>query len=148
MEKTNYGETNDVIDRITTLPVAVRAHIFSFLSTKEAVGTCVLVLDINLEEFMGHTYEEREAKFEQFVQGVLQNREPSNLEKFKLVWYTKHCAPFNSVHLPFLKKLRLIRVIVNDDFVDKNFFGCPILEKLLLHDCILNVNKIVVWNSP
>ncbi|XP_078148630.1 F-box protein At4g22280-like [Carex rostrata] len=215
MEKTNCGETNDIIDRITTLPDVVQAHILSFLCTKEAVGTCVLSkgwkstwagvpgLDINLKEFRGRTYEERVAKFERFVKGVLQNREPSNIEQLKLVWSTEGCASYNSgalqrnilqaikfkprvlslsvckqtlfnfdtdpiftcaslhdvvleqnlvksyveisphsVHIPCLKKLHLTRIIVNANIVDKIFYGCPILDEFLLHDCILNFNKI------
>lgn len=97
MEKTNCGETNDVIDRISIQPDVVRAHILSFLSTKEAVGTCVLskewknawssvpVLRFNLKEFLPvqclphkqkGLYEQMvqcEPKFKQFVKGVLHN---------------------------------------------------------------------------
>ncbi|KAF3335406.1 hypothetical protein FCM35_KLT19913 [Carex littledalei] len=212
MDKINCSEISDAIDRISNLPDVLLQHILSFLSTKEAVETCVLskrwkytwacvpVLDVSLEEF-GGPYQE--AKFERFVKGVMQNREPSNLEKFRLVWYTKDGASYNSralercilqamkikpqvlslsvskqellsfdtdpiftcaslhdvvleqnlkrhylkiapssVHLPCLKKLHLTRVTVNDDSVDKLFFGCPILEELFLQACNLNVYKI------
>ncbi|XP_078154150.1 F-box/FBD/LRR-repeat protein At1g16930-like [Carex rostrata] len=215
MEKKNCWEIDGGIDRISNLPDVVLEHILSFLSTKEAVETCILskrwnrtwarvpILDINYDEFrMCTNYEEREAKFVQFVKGVLQNRDPSNLEKFKLVWYEDtNCASFNSgvlescifqamkfkprvffffflsvhtqellrfgtdsiftceslhdvvvennlkdgyleiapssVHLLCLKKSYLTHITVNDDFKDKLFVGCPILEELFLRDCSL-----------
>lgn len=47
-----------------------------------------------------------------------------------------------SVHLPFLKKIHLIFVTLGDDFVNKLFMGCPVLEELSLSDCDLKVSKI------
>lgn len=48
----------------------------------------------------------------------------------------------NSVHLPHLKILYLLYVKVNDDFLDKLFFGCPIVEELVLYGCILKASRI------
>ena len=48
----------------------------------------------------------------------------------------------NSVHLPHLKVLYLTYVEVNDDFLDKLFLGCPIVEEVALYGCILKASRI------
>ncbi|KAF3333083.1 F-box/LRR-repeat protein [Carex littledalei] len=48
----------------------------------------------------------------------------------------------NSVNLPRLKRLDLCNVTVNDDFLDKLFLGCPIIEELFLDSCILTASRI------
>ncbi|KAF3333081.1 F-box/LRR-repeat protein [Carex littledalei] len=47
-----------------------------------------------------------------------------------------------SVNLPRLTRLDLCDVTVNDDFLDKLFLGCPIIEELFLDSCILTASRI------
>ncbi|KAJ3702116.1 hypothetical protein LUZ61_005821 [Rhynchospora tenuis] len=91
------------IDRISSLPNDVLAHVLSFLSTRDAVRTCVLskrwrntwtivpVLNFNFYEFPTELVSEdedddidenikEELKFDSFVRSVLENRGPSHLD--------------------------------------------------------------------
>ncbi|XP_078150250.1 F-box protein At1g60400-like [Carex rostrata] len=95
---------NSEVCRIGSLPDEVLIHILSFLSTKEAVQTCVLskrwkniwaavpVVDIKNKDFSvfedhdcsGDCNEELRmavARFERFMTGFLDNRAPTNLDR-------------------------------------------------------------------
>ncbi|KAF3332941.1 F-box protein [Carex littledalei] len=215
------------VDRISNLPNEILAHILSFVSTKEAIHTCILsktwkyiwtavptlefdfrkfchdhrVLDGNIKERM-EQIKEYEAKYVQFVEGVMLNREALLLDTFKLNWFNYDCHQYytpksvtevipralkfkprvlsvnfhldncenldidsifnsdsledvhlscnydlkkfapNSINLPHLKNLKLLRQDIGRDFLNKLFLGCPVLEELTLCNCALNFDKI------
>ncbi|XP_078154570.1 F-box protein At4g22280-like [Carex rostrata] len=96
------SEENDGIDSISSLPDDVRMHILSFLSTREAVQTCILSktwintwasvpdLNFNIQEFglpkfvYGEIAVAFVTKFEQLVKSVLEKRETSSVNRFQL----------------------------------------------------------------
>ncbi|XP_078154129.1 F-box protein At4g22280-like [Carex rostrata] len=102
MMNTNWcdSEKTDGTDRISSLPDDVLTHILSFLSTREAVQTCILskrwintwafvpdlkfdIMEFNLPKFL-YTREEMIEKFELLVKSVLEKRETSAVNKFQL----------------------------------------------------------------
>ncbi|KAJ1688811.1 hypothetical protein LUZ63_012966 [Rhynchospora breviuscula] len=98
---------SDRIDRINSLPDDVLAHVLSFLSTRDAVRTCVLskrwrntwtimpVLNFYFDEFPTELVSEddddddinenikEELRFDLFVCSVLENRGPSHVDTIK-----------------------------------------------------------------
>ncbi|XP_078154171.1 F-box protein At4g22280-like [Carex rostrata] len=102
--KAHVSEENDDIDRITSLPDDVLTHILSFLSTRNAVQTCILSkgwintwtfvpdLKFDIKEFglpeniKGHEMcvQELVTKFELLVRNVLEKREAIRVNRFQL----------------------------------------------------------------
>ncbi|XP_078165707.1 F-box/LRR-repeat protein At3g58900-like isoform X2 [Carex rostrata] len=97
------SEENDGIDRISSLPDETRTHILSFLSTREAVQTCILSkrwintwafvtdLKFDIKEFGlppkivdGKMAKEFVTKFQLLVRSVLEKRETSCVNRFQL----------------------------------------------------------------
>lgn len=98
----------DNVDRLSSLPDSILAHILSFLSTKTAIRTSVLskrykllwtlspCLDFKLSEFDSKTFDSYDGiifpkvrhsvddAFQSYVNRVLQLREHSNLSMFRL----------------------------------------------------------------
>ncbi|KAJ3684190.1 hypothetical protein LUZ61_013354 [Rhynchospora tenuis] len=82
------------IDRISSLPDDVLTHILSFVTTREAVQTCVLskrwrntwasvpILNFDFYEFSVHeeSWEEEQLKFARFVRKALENRGQSHID--------------------------------------------------------------------
>ncbi|XP_078154565.1 F-box/LRR-repeat protein At4g14103-like isoform X2 [Carex rostrata] len=97
-----FSDEQNGIDRISSLPDDVRTHILSFLTTREAMQTCVLskrwiniwafVLDLefNIEEFgLPKNFNDRMAvefvtKFKLLVKSALEKRETSCVNRFRL----------------------------------------------------------------
>ena len=95
-------EKNFGIDRMSSLPHDVRTHILSFLTTREAVQTCILSkrwintwtsvsdLKFNIKEFgLPEIIDDEMAvkfvtKFELLVKSVLEKRETSCVNIFQL----------------------------------------------------------------
>ncbi|KAJ3684127.1 hypothetical protein LUZ61_013291 [Rhynchospora tenuis] len=87
--------TNIGIERISSLPDDIKAHILSFLSTKKAVQTCILskrwhdawayfpVLKVSQYEFRDDDQRQCMDKFIRFVNGVWNNRKTSCLDIFE-----------------------------------------------------------------
>ncbi|XP_078150247.1 putative F-box protein At1g58310 isoform X2 [Carex rostrata] len=127
---------NVEVDRIGSLPDELLTHILSFLSTKEAVQTCVLskrwknkwaavpILNINKMDFLefrdddcsgedddcsGDRNEEEKmavARFEQFMTSFLDNRAPTNLD---IVRYRLHIESFeHDVSIGWLDRVALL----------------------------------------
>ncbi|XP_078154569.1 F-box protein At4g22280-like [Carex rostrata] len=48
----------------------------------------------------------------------------------------------NSVNLPCLKTLNLVGVTLSDDSLKRFLLGCPVLEDLVLDDCIIHIIEI------
>ncbi|KAJ4759951.1 hypothetical protein LUZ62_070326 [Rhynchospora pubera] len=79
---------NETIDRLSSLPDDILIHILSFLRTREAVQTCILSkrwrntwASVPVLNFHVSDYNENESwKFDQFVNGVLENRGPALLD--------------------------------------------------------------------
>ncbi|KAJ1688757.1 hypothetical protein LUZ63_012912 [Rhynchospora breviuscula] len=83
------------INRISSLPDDIKAHILSFLSTKKAVQTCILskkwhdawayfpVLKVSQYEFRDKDQTQCLDKFIRFVNGVWKNRKTSRLDIFE-----------------------------------------------------------------
>ncbi|KAJ4807468.1 F-box/FBD/LRR protein [Rhynchospora pubera] len=200
----------ETVDRISSLPDELLTHILSFVTTKVAVQTSilskrwrhiwvsvpVLKFEYDNEDFDGDTGED--LKFEQFVDGVLQNRralldtviydcyfehstwEPSTewldrvallmprvirvyvvAEYFKCPDSVFSCSSLESLNLslhtpidqfidvspksislPCLKTLKLCALELCENFMQQLFTGCPALESLTLHSCILYVSGI------
>ncbi|XP_078153134.1 F-box protein At4g22280-like [Carex rostrata] len=100
--KAHGSEENYDLDKISRLPDDVRIHILSFLSTREAVQTCILsktwrktwasVLDLKFdskESGLPEVIDEQMAeefvtKFELLVKSVLEKREISRVNRFQL----------------------------------------------------------------
>ncbi|KAF3332931.1 F-box protein [Carex littledalei] len=208
------------VDRISNLPNGILAHILSFVSTKEAIHACILsktwkyiwtavpTLEFDFRKFchdhrvLDGNIKEYEAKYVQFVEGVMLNREALLLDTFKLNWFNYDCHQYytpksvtevipralkfkprvlsvnfhldncenldidsifnsdsledvhlscnydlkkfapNSINLPHLKNLKLLRQGIGRDFLNKLFLECPVLEELTLCNCALNFDKI------
>ncbi|KAJ1688806.1 hypothetical protein LUZ63_012961 [Rhynchospora breviuscula] len=200
----------ETVDRISSLPDEILTHILSFVTTKESVQTSilskrwrniwvsvpVLKFEYDNEDFDGDTGED--LKFDQFVNGVLQNRralldtviydcyfehstwEPSTewldrvallmprvirvyvvAEYFKCPDSVFSCSSLESLNLslhtpidqfidvspksialPCLKTLKLCALELGDNFMQQLFTGCPALESLTLHSCILYTSDI------
>lgn len=213
------------IDWISNLPDSVLAHILSFVSTEEAIHTCILskrwksvwasipVMEFDFGKFLGDRkvltgkecmkkIKEYEVKYVRYVKGIMLNREALVLDKFKLHWFNgsmdyyyapksvidliSHALKFkprvlsvkfrlknyensnidsiftcasledvllnynydldkfapNSINLPCLKKLELKVLYIGNDFLNKLFLGCPVLEELSLCDCRLYFDRI------
>ncbi|XP_078153393.1 F-box/LRR-repeat protein At3g26922-like [Carex rostrata] len=138
------------MDWFSSLPDELLPNILSFLSTKEAVQTCILskqwrdawtflpVLKFNVADFwVDESFEDD--KFNNFLSGVLDNRKPGKLDMFE---YTNaimnydskiSCASIDRVGLQPRKAV----VIVGRDRVDlldypEFIFSCTKLEKLKL----------------
>ncbi|KAJ1700400.1 hypothetical protein LUZ63_000179 [Rhynchospora breviuscula] len=117
------------VDWISSLPDEVLTHILLFLTTKEAVQTCILskrwrntwaalpTLDFNINEFWiddldgEHTDDDGErrnsmARFEQFVYGVLDNREPKSLDLVRYSRQIRSDEPFP--HMEWLNRIALL----------------------------------------
>lgn len=146
MTKPNkYGRRNRIAaDRISTLPDDVLRHMLSFLSTKEAVRTCILakrwrktwasvpVLKFDLEEFLTNITDldddeirkEAEDKFEKLVNGVLANREPSHLDMFQYEWCIDEYSSEKS--LEWLDQVALLMPRIVSVFIYReNAFDMP-----------------------
>ncbi|KAJ3684189.1 hypothetical protein LUZ61_013353 [Rhynchospora tenuis] len=200
------------VHRISSLPDDVLTHILTFLSTREAVQTCLLskrwrnawasvpVLKFHLDESWINNADnetDKELKFDQFVNGMFGHRGPSHLdtviysatfghgswepsmgwldhaallmpraisidivgvEKLNFPDSVFSCASLESLELslfPYgriirprsialasLKTLNLRLIRLDDDFMQKLFLGCPILESLKLHHCELFISDI------
>ncbi|KAJ4747330.1 FBD-associated F-box protein [Rhynchospora pubera] len=201
---------NETIDRLSSLPDDILIHILSFLRTREAVQTCILSkrwrntwASVPVLNFHVSDYNENESwKFDQFVNGVLENRGPalldtiissryvgdryidpppigwlhratllmprvisvdipdcygwdldfpdsvfscSSLEKLELFHFSQSVPAFlsqNSIALASLKTLVLEYLTLHDDFMQKLFLGCPVLENLKLWICELDISDI------
>ncbi|KAJ4785712.1 F-box/RNI-like superfamily protein [Rhynchospora pubera] len=200
----------DTVDRISSLPDDVLIHILSYVTTKEAVQTCILskrwrntwacvpVLKFG-HSYLGLNGTTLSWKLERFVNGVLANRgrsrldtvtyhchlinrtlEPSmewlgrvallmpqvisvnisGFDEFKCPDSVFSCAsleslefslsdkilnitgPLKSIALPSLKTLNLRCVRLDDNFTQKLFLGCPVLERLTLSRCELSISDI------
>ncbi|KAJ3684187.1 hypothetical protein LUZ61_013351 [Rhynchospora tenuis] len=139
----------ETVDRISSLPDEILTHILSFVTTKEAVQTCilskrwrntwasvpVLKFEYDNSHLDGNTVEDW--KFEQFVDGVLQNR------RALLDTVIYDCDFNHSTWEPSMEWLHRVallmpRVISVDITAAENFecpdsvFSCPILESLKL----------------
>ncbi|XP_078170465.1 F-box/LRR-repeat protein At4g14103-like isoform X2 [Carex rostrata] len=113
--KAHGSEENYGIDKISSLPDDVRTHILSFLTTKEAVQTCILSkrwintwasvpdLKFDIEEFGLPKFGDDEmavelvTKLELLLRSVLEKRETSCVNKFQLL--------FGSVYLPWTRDI-------------------------------------------
>ncbi|XP_078150219.1 F-box protein At3g59000-like [Carex rostrata] len=120
------GKKNVAHDRISSLPDEILTHILSFLSTKEAVHTCVLskrwrmmwatvpVLDFNLCEFFmddqndapGDYGRKSVVRFERFVDGVLDNRKSTNLDIVRYSCRSQRCEAL--VYMGWLDRVVLL----------------------------------------
>ncbi|KAJ4809177.1 F-box family protein [Rhynchospora pubera] len=185
------------IDHISNLPNPILHHILSFLSTKEAVRTCVLSKRwVNLWVFLPSLVLDskgNEHNFEKFVDCVFCCRESLHLDSFKISYngdpkilkkWLLHALKFQPKSLsvvstilplalpgavfrcesleelvldepypgidpmpalrPRLISLSLLRRLdihavarLDDDFIGKLMFGCPMLEELSLERCKL-----------
>ncbi|XP_078156199.1 F-box/FBD/LRR-repeat protein At1g16930-like [Carex rostrata] len=166
--KSDGGTENVEHDRISSLPDEVLTHILSFLSTKEAVSTCVLskrwihtwatvpVLDFNLYEFLsdnldGHPLGEREkrkcvARFEQFVHGVLNNHESANLDVVRYMREMQRSEtfiPMEWLDLVALLMPRVINIYISRaDFKRGNYIDLPdsVFSSAKLQHLKMNIN--------
>ncbi|KAJ4789544.1 F-box/RNI-like superfamily protein [Rhynchospora pubera] len=154
------------MDLFGNLPDEILAYILSFLSTKEAVQTCILakrwkkiwasvpVLEFNFEEFWRDcsavdNYEKQricDRKFEKFVNNVLQIRGPSHLDVF---WYCNSFGlNYSETSLKWLDhvmilKPREISLLVdgkNAFDIPDSLFSCSSLQELSLN--ILSTDEI------
>ena len=101
--KAHGSKENDNIDRITSLPDDVLKHILSFISTRNAVQTCILSkgwintwtslpdLKFDIKEFGLLEIIDDEAeveffvtKFKLLVKSVLEKRQTSRVNRFEL----------------------------------------------------------------
>ncbi|XP_078181508.1 F-box protein At4g09920-like [Carex rostrata] len=100
--KAHGSEENDIIDRISSLPDDVLTHILSFLSTRNAVQTCILskrwintwafvpdmefdIKEFGLPKFIDDNIAvESVTKFELLVKNALDKREISHVKRFRL----------------------------------------------------------------
>ncbi|XP_078150252.1 putative F-box protein At1g58310 isoform X2 [Carex rostrata] len=158
------GRQNVEHDWISSLPDEVLTHILSFLSTKEAVHTCVLskrwrktwsimpVLDFDINGFLmdvvdddpGEEGRNFVASFERFVHGVLDNRESTKLD---IVLYSckiqRREAFFYMEWLDRVATLmpRIIHININGFYiyvfdVPDLVFSCASLHYLVMEFCI------------
>ncbi|XP_078150147.1 F-box/LRR-repeat protein At3g59200-like [Carex rostrata] len=155
-------------DRISSLPIEVLTHILSFLSTKEAIYTCVLskawrkiwstmpILNFNSCEFLmdeqdGDEGRKSGARFERFVRGILDNGESTNLD---IVHYSRQIHWSEAlVSMEWLDHVALLMPRVIHIDIDGNFyevdlpdliFSCASLQRLVMkfcHDCLRPVIK-------
>ncbi|XP_078150743.1 FBD-associated F-box protein At4g13985-like [Carex rostrata] len=143
------------IDRISTLPDDLLIHVLSFLSTREVVQTCILakrwrntwasvcVLKLKLREFFTDNDLENDErsklckdKFEQFIHGVLKNRERC-LDKFQYEWRINIENDYSMEWLNRVVTLlpRVINILyygMNKMEMPNLVFSCPSLQKLKL----------------
>jgi F-box domain len=116
------------VDWISGLPDDLLTHILSFLSTKEAVQTCVLskrwrntwtlvpVLDFDLDGFRihnsdagsGEALEKSVARLERFVNGVLEDRGLTHLSRFSYRLPTATTI-LNTVPMQWLNRVVILR---------------------------------------
>lgn len=113
------------MDWFCNLPDEILTHILSFLSTKEAVQTCILskkwrhawafllVLKFSIDDWVDtrfldvETIIEGENKFENFLYGVLENRRPTQLDMFV---YNNCVDDYGSeISLDFLDHVALLK---------------------------------------
>jgi hypothetical protein len=80
------------IDRISNLPNPFLHHILPFLSTKEAVRTCVLAVNLwaSLPSLVLDS-KGNESNFEHFVNFVFRLRESSHMDSFKISCNAENC---------------------------------------------------------
>ncbi|KAJ3684192.1 hypothetical protein LUZ61_013356 [Rhynchospora tenuis] len=150
------------VDRISSLPDDVLTHILSFLSTREAVQTCLLskrwrntwasvpVLKFHLDESWINNADndtDKELKFDQFVNGMLGHRGPSHLDTviYSATFGHGSCEP----SMGWLDRAALLMphaISIDIDGVEKlNFpdsvFSCASLESLEL--CLFPYGRII-----
>lgn len=144
------------MDGISKLPDEILTHILSFMRTKESVQTSILskrwrnpwtylpILKFDIEDWVNTATEDEEElikgekKLENYLNGMLDNRGPSHLDKFE---YTNSLPNHESeVPLEFLDRVALLRprVVrvdisrVNQLDVPDLIFSCASLEQLIL----------------
>ncbi|KAF3339783.1 F-box domain containing protein [Carex littledalei] len=140
----------DAMDWFSSLPDEILPKILSFLSTKEAVQTCILskrwrnawtflpVLKFSVTDFwVDGSFEDD--KFNNFLSGVLENRYPIKLHVFE---YTNAILNYDSkISFEFIDGIglepRKAAVIVGRDRADlldlpEFIFSCTKLENLVL----------------
>ncbi|KAJ4805468.1 F-box/RNI-like/FBD-like domains-containing protein [Rhynchospora pubera] len=125
----------EIVDRISSLPDDVLIHILSYVTTREAVQTCILSKrwrntwsSVPVLNF-GHQYLSLNGtteswKFERFVNGVLANRERSRLDTV-----TYHCRLNNRNLEPSMEWLDRVALLM-PQVISVNIFGfdefkCP-----------------------
>ncbi|KAF3333729.1 F-box/FBD/LRR-repeat protein [Carex littledalei] len=152
------------MDWFCSLPDGILTCILSFLSTKEAVQTCILskkwrhawaflpVLKFDITDWLDEeNLRECELKFKNFLYGVLENREPTvQLDMFE---YENYIPDYDSeISFEFLDSVALLepRVVsvdigrgrVNQLDLPDSIFSCTRLENLDL--CIFTENFPVI----
>ncbi|XP_078153691.1 FBD-associated F-box protein At4g13985-like [Carex rostrata] len=162
------------IDRISTLPDDLLIHVLSFLSTKESVQTCILakrwrntwaslrVLKFKLVEFLTNSdlqNDERRKlckdKFEQFIHGVLKNKEKC-LDEFQYEWFINIENDYSMEWLD--RVVTLMPRVINIIYYGKNtleipnlVFSCICLQNLKMILCTddrITIIRLKLINLP
>ncbi|XP_078178181.1 F-box/LRR-repeat protein At3g26922-like [Carex rostrata] len=143
------------MDWFCSLPIEILPNILSFLSTKEAVQTCILskiwrhawtflpVLKFDIKDWVDESVEDKEiwregeCKFQNFMYGVLKNRVPEKLDEFRYKNYIMEYESKISFEFPDRVKWPQPRVILVSIGRDRE-------DQLALPDFIFSCTRIEV----
>ncbi|EEE56469.1 hypothetical protein OsJ_05684 [Oryza sativa Japonica Group] len=145
-------------DFLSALPEGILHHIMSFLNVRQVIQTCVLswrwrdlwrsvprinanYCELSMSPIAAFT-PDNEAAFKRFVNRLLERRDPAAVIHTFNLRYTISNPNNRDNDSADANRITLKNVFLDQGFFEQLEIGCPLLQDLLLYDCIIGDDEI------